>query len=454
MFKEWVGLLDAFPASMLKDTWEWRQVLDDTLIMTATVLLSPRVEKLKIKSEWNREHDTITIDNDPNVYSFYWLESKNINPEKILEPIKGDFKEIKKLPTHENFLSEKLSQKIFLRIMPNENTVCIFTDTITSPLWHACQFLIPKYFNIFKEKPLSKNEISFLETLTQKTRTNYISKVKELLNSKEFRSCTLKMQLNSFEKKLYEKKVEAAQTELNTIEQTMRDAMEEYRKACDKRMNAIATLNGMRSMAEEIEERTELQNYLLNNNRLSCVQLDGSTISFIVKTYLAPHHIEEWETMSRSNRMFDGLVIGSSITADEVKMLLDAILSEDRCLKMKMCAYFSMDYFGNSVTSRVNFGYASMDDELKDYIPNPHLHIHNCFGQNKLAILDQLISGDAIGAIECAIACAQRVNILESMTFHPFVRRLLESDAKCLVTEDGKALTPKEAIEYLKWNKK
>ena len=172
MFKEWVGLLDAFPASMLKDTWEWRQVLDDTLIMTATVLLSPRVEKLKIKSEWNREHDTITIDNDPNVYSFYWLESKNINPEKILEPIKGDFKEIKKLPTHENFLSEKLSQKIFLRIMPNENTVCIFTDTITSPLWHACQFLIPKYFNIFKEKPLSKNEISFLETLTQKTRTN------------------------------------------------------------------------------------------------------------------------------------------------------------------------------------------------------------------------------------------------------------------------------------------
>ena len=202
-------------------------------------------------------------------------------------------------------------------------------------------------------------------------------------------------------------------------------------------------------MANNTAEHTELQDYLMNNPSVGYVSLNDSKISFIVKTFLAPHHIEEWDVMSKNNRMFDKYATGL-FRASEIKLLLDAIFSEDRCLKLRMCAYFCMDYFGSAVGSQSRYNYVATDKALADFIPNPHLHHHNCFGQNKEAILEQLKNGDAIGAIECSIACAQRINIHEGMNFRPFVRELLNAEGKCIVTEDGTEMTPKEAVAYLR----
>ena len=453
MFTTRIDNIDSFPTQIKRKICIRNSGLDDTLAITATLLLYQRVDNLKLSYTLNNSFDGDILSLNPEVFSFHWFENVGTNPDELLKSCKSNFKTIEKLPTHEKFLSDQLKQPVFIRLMPTENTVCIFAEKITFPVWHCIQFFIPKFFRIFKEKPLTKEEIAFLETLTHKVSSNYITKATELANEDSFRSFVIKDQLEAFEKKLFEQKVHAAERNLQSLENEMQRAMEEYRKACEKRVEAIALVSGLKTMADQTDEHTDLQDYLLNNPRICCVSLSDSIISFIVKTYLAPHHIEEWEVMSKGNKIFGQYVqYGSKVfnNAENIKLLLDAILSENRCLKLRMCAYFEMDYFGSTVTSRSRYAYASKNKSLKDYIPNPHLYFHNCFGQNKLAIVEQLVSGDAIGAIECAIACTQRVNIAEGMSFKPFVEYLLSCKEKCLVTEDGKEMSPEEAVEYLK----
>jgi len=450
MFNLPVSRLESFPMSLMNKICVQRNGMDDSLFMTATILLYNRVSDLKLTYTMNDNKDVESISLNPEVYSFHWFRNVDSNPDDLLKPIKKNFKTIEKLPTHEKFLSDQLKMSIWIRLMPNENTVCIFSPNCTLQSWHCMQFFIPKYFSIFKEKPLTKEEISFLETLTFKMNGNYISKLTDLTNSDSFRSYLLKGQLEAFEKKLFERKVESARRNLTVLEETMNRAMDEYRQACEKRIEAMALVDGLKTMADQIDEHTELQDYLINNPRICNVSLSDSKISYIVKTYLAPHHIDEWDVISKYKQSFDQYINSNFTNRDDIKLLLDAIFSEDRNLKVRMCAYFSLDYFGSTATSQIDYNFAAANKELANYIPNPHLHYHNCFGQNKEAILEQLKNGDAIGAIECSIACTQRINIHERASFRPFVQNLLNTEGKCIVAEDGTEMTPKEAVAYLK----
>lgn len=442
-----VTRIEAFPLSLKNKIYVRKDNVDDTLWMTAAILLFNRVDNLKIECTQGKFSDT-DISTNPEIYTFHWFIDSSGNPDELLK--QKNIKNFERLPTHEKFISDQLKQQVYIRLLPKENTVCVFTGNITYPAWHGIQFFIPKFFRIFKEKPLSKEEISFLETLTYKTKDNYISKLTDLSNSESFRSYLFKDQLEAFEKKLYEKKVAAAQNTLNTIESTMNKALEEYRKACEQRLEAIALVSGLKTMADQVEEHTELQNYLINNPRISNLSINGSKLSFIIKTFLAPHHIDEWEILSKREEIFSEYVCYNFPDKKDIKLLLDAIFSENRCLKLKMCAYITMDYFGSEVQSSKKYDFGRINKDLVNYIPNPHLHYHNCFGQNDAAILDQLALGDVVGAIECAIACAQRINIHEGFSFRPFVKDMLSSKGKCLVNSDGIEMTVKEAITYLK----
>ena len=449
MFNQSVSRLDCFPRSMMDKVCVRKEGLDDTLFMTASILLYNRVNDLKLTYAIKDINELESISQNPDVFSFHLFENMGVNPDEVLKPYKNNFKKIDKLPTHEKFLSDQLKQPVFIRLMPNENTVCIFTTQVTYSMWHCIQFFIPKFFQIFKEKPITKEETSFLETLTYRMNGNYITKLTELANTDSFRNYLLKIQLDAFEKKMFEKKVRAAQNSLDEIYREMEEAMNTYRRACNRQIEAMALVSGLESMADKIDEHTELQDYLTSNPRICNVTINDSYISFIVKTIFAPHHISEWETISSANRVFARYTNEKFKNPKDIKLILDAIMGEKRCLRLKMCAYFSMDYFGSEVKSSTNYNYAGVNASLKDYIPNPHLQHHNCFGQNKTAILDQLKCGDAVGAIECAIACAQRINI-HDMSFNEFVPDLLLSKGKCFITEDGTEMTVDEALSYLK----
>ena len=458
MFSQTVSYIEGFNSDLRRNinvSSEYDPELampDPSLVMTMAILMHNRVPDFKLFSKKIEPHEIDTIENIPTAYQFYWIIGDCQNPDTALDPIKNRFIKIEKakFAPVEIYCQKELGYPIYYRVMPEENIVCIFLQTMTFRAFHAAQFFISLFFpSVFKEHPLTKEETDFLLTLTQKNGGNYIEKLKEQVNTPSFRRFALTMNLCGMERKLFERKINIAKDQLRNIEAEIDAALSKYQMACSKRTEALALVYGLEHMQNQHEIHTELQDYLINNKSLVNISLDDKYLSFIAKTELIPHHADEWEYLS-NNPDWIKQFRQAPFSSNDVKLLLDAIFSEDRCLKLKMCAYFELDYFGSRVTSKKGYDYVSASPELKDYCPNPHLNIYNCFGQNATVILEQLKNGDTIGAIECCLSCAGKVNIHEDLTFKPFIQNVLSFTGKCLLTEEGKSLTPIEAVEYLK----
>ena len=399
---------------------------DDSLIMTSLMLLYSReLHEIDIKED----HGSAAIipsgssDTDKNVYTFHiYRYSEVSNLDNFVAETLKNLENTEALPEHEKFLSEKLNSTIRIRLLKEYNTVFFYTQTWTPKICHAMQVFIPCYFKTFKEHPLTADEKKFLKALTSKSYMLYEAEVRKLAKSKSFQEFTMKQMLHRFEKDLFEGKVAATKN----------------------------GLEGFTCMADRQEEATEFQDYILNNKNICGLDVEGSHIKFIAKTVLVPYYIDDYEKFAKNNTYFTRFNSAHVPNLSDRKIIFDAIFSSKRELKLRMCAYFDLDYFGSKVDSMKHFSFTSKDSSLKDYVPNPHLDNYNCFEDNRPPILEQLNMGDPIGAIECCIACAQRVNIHESINFDPFGKAILDHKGKILVTNDGREMTVLEALEYLK----
>ena len=423
---------------------------DDSLFMVCVALLYNRVKDFKVNSRFficpsqasfNDAPWALFNDNkNKNIYSFNWIEG----PLDTVDDVMSDGTS---LPAVEKFVLAETKRNVKVRVYSEYNTVNICMEKIDTSLYHFMISFLSLYFPIFKEKPLTKQETDLMRTLSLKTSTNFRNQYNEMVKSSDFARFILKIQLTGFEKKIYKVRVTAAENEVNDKFRTTECLLRDYKKEYEKYQEALIRYEGIKSLMNSVEEKTELEEYLLNNKNLVNISVNDSKISFIVKTYLFPYLASYWKTMDRAGAIYTNL---DWITKEEMRLLLTAIFSEKPTLKLKMCAYFELDYFGSEVTSKRGFNFVEANKELKDYLPNTHLNKHNCFGQNRVDVLQQLQNGDVIGAIECCINVAQRININESYTFQPMIDSLIRFEDKCLETKDGISMTPKEAVEYLK----
>lgn len=452
MFRSAIPLTLPFTNDLRKNSPSFTEISSDySLFMTATVLLHNRVENLKLESSITRDRiDDIPFNSDPEVYSFHWIHFNsnvaNHNIEDSIKAFDNRYTGFETFPAVEKFIKDRLEQTVYVRIFPKENAVVLFIEKLSTELWHLMQSFISRYFEIFKTKPLTEKELDFVRSLTLRGPSNYLQYLDELTDTEEFRRYSLKIQLDRFEKQVFERKLESAKNDIARVQGEIDRLMTQYRDAIAKQLEAKIRYEGLQVMTENTEEKTELQEYLIDNKNLTKVAINGSSITFVVKTYLIPYLMDSWDSMSKRGEIFKGFS-GEFKDPANAKLLLDAIFSYDHTLKLRMCAYINLDYLMCTVKSGSNYDYSN----IKDYIPNPHLFYHNCFGQNGPDILDQINMGDPIGAIECAINCVKHVNIDEwSMTFKPFLNNLMKFNGKCIVTEDGQEMTVTEALHYLK----
>lgn len=419
---------------------------DSSLFMTMTALLYKRWPNLKIMNKVFRSNgDRSLLTQEINGIAFLWYGGTTEDPEETLPPHKF-------FPDHSSFLKEKLGQDIWIEKI-GENKVAIFFNIFNLSLYHAVQIFIPMYFrSFFDEQPLTEVERNLLLALSKTSDVNYKKEMQNLLEDADLKRFLLSNELFGFERLAREKKYNAAIAEFNDLEHEMTDYLERYRQAYNRSTEVAALASGYKQAMESVEEHTEFEEYLYENKLLSDIHVEGSEISFVVKTFVDPYLPDDWDSLSRRGSIFRGHDSVGNLLDDEdnLKLLLDAIFSRDHCLKLKICGFIKMDYYGSTCTSAPGYNFESRNPNLKNYVPNAHLHKHNCFGRNMDDILAQMRDGDMIGAVECCINVVKRINVSESPTFIPFIEYLKRNKGKCIVSDDGREMTCKEAVEYLK----
>lgn len=420
---------------------------EDSLSLTAIFLLTPRVKDFK----WKTKAVAYDVkDEDPSVYSMYFIRNEHsLNDDKIENSL--GIKHFKLFPVHEKYIEKLTGCRLRIVSDLDSNTVyvCIKSETVEQKTLHLLSSFYVNFYKIFKEKPLEKDELEYLKSLTFKTASAFSSLASTMRFKESVVNLFRKIEIAEFEKKMFDVRIGKEKLQVAVYESEMKSLLDKYREMSEKLFDAKVAVEGLEAMKNNLPEHTDLQDYLETNNNLKRLTLNDYTIEYIVKTYFVPHHLDEWETITRNNNYFNRFVT-PKYDRDQVKLLLNGFMSENRTLKLKICGAFKLECIAASVSASNLSLYKA--DEVSDCIPNPHLYYNSCLGTNKPMILEQLTAGETIGAIECTIASTQRVNIHENTNFNRFIESILTSDKECFETEDGKSLTPDEALKYLEEN--
>lgn len=344
--------------------------------------------------------------------------------------------------------------EIHALIHKDTNTAFVFANTGTISVYHlTIAFFAALFPKPFEDKPLTKEEIDVLKSLTAKTSHKFVTLLSKQLDFAKLD--ILRSELSGCFKGFREGRIKTASDRLLQLERSMDEALNEFRKYSEQREEAMIILEGLKSVTEGYgEQETEAVDYIVSCPRLHDVVYMNDVLTFNVDTLLTNFDVMKWRRVVDSKDIYNGYRIDSAspfASSANRKLLLDALFSSnDPEISVRMRANFRLYIIRNYMEVQRGDDFANNCYEITNALTNPHFKNHGCPGQNRDQIVTCLRQGDLVSAMECCIAATGSVNIGETeITFRPFVQEILTSTMKIIRRTDGVDMTPAEALLWL-----
>lgn len=355
------------------------------------------------------------------------------------------FRELKDL---RQFVAQYMNARFY--IAESARKMLILVDEMNYRRFHLLQSMIPRYFPwYFTDNPITDDEKRLIKSLTHRYATEYEQIVREFASRIDFRSHAIRNILGSYERNARSEQLRRVENELENNRIQIDRNVSSYTALIQQRDDLNLRYAGIQSIINGATDDSELIEYFTCNRNLIPVSTHGMAFSFIVKCYLDSFDPDMYETMSRnphSHLYRDYRAPAEFSSMEDKKLFLDAIFSDDPKLKVKVCAYYSLDARGVADTMS---GY-DYPDECSDRIPNPHLHYHHCLGNHKRYIEDCIRNGDMIRAVEQCVSSAKSLNIGEGVTACRFIGDLMSARNNIFELPDGTSVNGVQALKWLK----
>lgn len=447
-----------------------RYVGDVSFIATLRALVSNRMSKddtlyLRIKNRAIRSQaikdgsvsdklSALSIGGENNSICIYKLSSEDSEGCRLAM----DFLDEYFVKTYPQFVELKdlrafVAKNANMRFYINEDdrSILVFAENLNIRLYHYIQSLISRLLPwYFKDKPLNSDERELVKSLIQKTPDDYKRLIEEFAKKYDFREQKIKRMLDGFETAAKRNQLKCVERAIKNVEDDIEININQYKALLRKREEDMIRKDGLTAQIKAGIKDSEIMEYFICNRHLNPVNVCESELEFIVSCYLENFDLDMYERISNN---FDSYMYGTYDVTNDVfkeatvrKKFFDAIFSDDPLLKIKTCAFYCCDLLG-SVSTQRRYEFPS---EYADMLPNAHLHVHSCLGNQKPLIEEALRRGDYIGAIEQCVCSAKSINIGESSTF-PFVaKEIFSANAKKIIElPDGTSCTPTEALKWL-----
>lgn len=346
---------------------------------------------------------------------------------------------------------------------PTNKSVVIFVSRMTLRILHYLQpsiaVIMPWMFN--EGGPdLSEGEWALITPLCEKDTDDegnpidrqgeYMEAIGNLAKKYDFNKARITKLLDGYETRMKQNEINSIQANINNIDRSIENYNNEIMGKLRAREDYLIRLHGLKYGIDGEKGKNELLDYFLSNKSVYLESVNGDTIYFSVRTYLTYYNEDALKSILRNTR---GPIqefardSSSRMSAEDMKRLLRATLLDHK-IRMRFCAAYSF-----SVSSGVN---AQRDhqypEEFKTYMRNPHIDRHNCLGNYRTALAECMKKADYIGTIEQCVASAMSLNVLESASFDPMIKRLYDRNyqyRKCFELPDGKVVTPEDALAWL-----
>lgn len=345
-------------------------------------------------------------------------------------------------------------------INPEKKSVFVFVDNMDIRKMHYLQCSIfaflPWYFD--PEAGVSETEMELINSLREKTPDKYEECIARIASQYDFRTQKIRTLLAGFETRYEEVECDrvrsSIQEYINEINR-LNDQIGEYLR---EKANQEVRLLGLQTKIAQNDGDSEIMEYFLCNRKLVLETVTSTEMTFGCMDYLEYFDEDMAKKMIENKRSYvyrpNGRMCNNFIPADDMQMLMKAIFL-DQTLRMKLCAAYKFRLDGNvSALSHHSYGY-----EFRDCMPNTHIDRYSCMGSYQHTINRLLKDNNYIGALEQCIASCKSLNFGDGTVMEEFMRRIYGMsdypvNTHCIELPDGTVVAPKEAIEWLKAQKK
>ncbi len=466
-----------FEETIIGDSWRG----DVSFLSTLRALLEPRLK--------NGENIAVTF----NTSSYTERDCTNLEEKRAVRALIGDH------PTYENRLHihtfenseqtaniawmelmkstfetvfpawhriEKVTQffkKVFYVLCfvnPEIKSVILFTETMDIRKMHYLQCGMPAYLPWFFQSEdgeihVSEIEMELIDSLRQKSSNAYVECIAKIAEKYDFNVFRVRQLLAGFESKYERMRCNRIQRDINRVNESINNLNEQIGDYLKQKRDYENTLLGLELKIAKTGEDSEIMEYFLCNKHLSLEDVTDTTMQFTVRDYLTYFDEDMAQTIIDNETSYvyrpNGRGCNNYIPAEDMKLLMTAVFLR-QTIKLRVCAAYEFQLEGN-VRPRPNFRYGA---EYREYMPNIHIDKFSCMGNYSRTINELLKEHNYIGAIEQCIASCKSLNFADSAVMREFCLQLYELsergkvNIRCFELPDGRVVTPKEAISYLK----
>lgn len=328
----------------------------------------------------------------------------------------------------------------------------IFIEFMDLRIFHYIQCSIfafmPWYFD--PATGVSEPEMNLINSLRADSSGQYIECLKVLASAYDFKSAKIKRILCGFESKALVVERDAISAQIQSIIRQIRSENERIGQLFSDKQQADIKLLGTIAAIDNAGDESEVMEYFLANKSLDVVCCEDTTLTFIA-TGTIKYYDEDMAQRIIDNRgsyLYRTGIFGN----DDVKRLMNLIFIE-REYGIRVCGAYSLNIRGNAEAP----SWYKYSSEYNTYLPNPHLQVYSCLGNNVGIINQALLEGNYIGAIEQCVSSCSSLNFADSAVMEAFVDMLFNGEYRgitcnkvCIELPNGKIVDAAGAIKFMK----
>lgn len=363
------------------------------------------------------------------------------------------------LPDVSKFLEQNGKVRARVFISEERKSVLIFVEKLDIKRWHLLQSLIPRYMPWYvRENPFNDEEVALIRSLTKRYAPDYTELIEQFAKKFDFRTQAVRNMLRGFENAFEKDKLQAVQRQitdnrnrLERLEQQFRDLYVQIADLTTQELGLIAKIRGDGDNGED----TEFMEYFLCNKSLNLVRVSGGEIEFIVETTISSYDPEVVETaLDKFGKSFfyrhyetHGKYQNKEMTDERIHRLVKALFL-DEVLKLRVCAAYRLNFANGGYYGLRNYNYPA--EILVDHVPNQHIQVYGCLGNNESYIRRAMVNRDYVAAVSNCCASATNANFTEANTGTFFMQKICANDVgKIIQMPDGSTATPLDAVKWL-----
>lgn len=306
---------------------------------------------------------------------------------------------------------------------------------------------IPAYLPwYFQECPPDEDEMRLLKSLSKSSSEEFEAAIEVLAKRHNLRNSFLEIAMTDFEKKYMQAKEDSVKREIRSLKDRLDSYYSEItvlsKQLRDKQWYLIGCQNAQQGIICNGLE------YLQHNENVLFADSTGGTLYINCKGYLECFDEQIAEEFIDNS---ESIIYRYSCFSDEVTKKLFKKIFIDKEIKIKMVAKYAIDLENMKINGISRDRYLP---EVKDYMPNPHIHFYACLGDYATMMSEAVRQGDLIQCFELCLMSTRSLNFADSTVMESFLQKQLsthsEMSGKYFELADGTSVDLTTVIKKIK----